>query len=263
MLAAWNYEPGIFILYPAIIVLIAGAAEFGNWIGRRSRRAQPHTESGDIGTLTGAALGLLALLLAFSFSIAVSRYDARRNMVLEEANAIGSAGNFALMLPEALHTPILGQLRDYAAVRLDLGATSDPAKMEQDIARSLALQAQLWREAVAAGAAEPQSLNAYRFANVINEINNIHESRLTSLRAHVPAAVTLMLLGVAMVAMGFTGYNSGVAGARRRLPDLIMSVSVAVLIMLVLDLDEPRWGLIHVSVQPLLDAAAGMPVATP
>jgi hypothetical protein len=112
----------------------------------------------DIGTLTGAALGLLALLLAFSFSLALSRYDARRTLVLEEANAIGSTANFALMLPEPARKPILKMLRDYTEVRIGLGVPYDPAKLQRDIALSLQLQAALWQQAVAVSAAAPQSL---------------------------------------------------------------------------------------------------------
>ena len=107
-------------------------------------------------------------------------------MVLEEANAIGSTGNFALMLPESAQAPILGLLREYTAVRISLG------------------------------------------------------------------------IAVAMVAMGFTGYNAGVTGSQRRVSTLIMSLMVAVLIMLVVDLDRPGRGLIQVPVQPLLDAAQGL-----
>jgi len=95
----------------------------------------------DIGTLTGAALGLLALLLAFSFSLALSRYDARRTLVLEEANAIGSTANFALMLPEPARKPIHKMLRAYTEVRIGLGVPYDPAKLQRDIALSLQLQA--------------------------------------------------------------------------------------------------------------------------
>jgi hypothetical protein len=91
------YQLDLTILYPLVIIMLAAAAELGHQIGWRSRRKE--SEHADLGTLTGAALGLLALLLAFSFSIALSRYDVRRNMVLEEANAIGSTANFALMLP--------------------------------------------------------------------------------------------------------------------------------------------------------------------
>ena len=253
----WLYGLDLAFLYPMTGILIAGAAELGNWIGLRFRRAD--AEGSDIGTLTGAALGLLALLLAFSFSIALSRFDVRRDMVLQEANAIGSTANFALMLPQPAQEPILSLLREYAAVRVALGASYDPTKLERDVAHSTDLQSRLWQQAVAVTAAAPQSLPAYRFVASLNEMNNIHESRLTALRYHVPVTVMFLLIGVAMVAMGFAGYNAGVTGARRRLPNLIMAVTIAVLIMMVVDLDRPSCGLILVPVQALLDAEQGIP----
>ena len=155
-------------LYPAIIVVVAGSAALGHWIGMRS--SSVHAESADLGTVTGAALGLLALLLAFSFSIALSRFDVRRDMVLEEANAIGSTANFALMLPQPAQGSILGLLRDYTSVRIGLGVPYDPAKMDRDVARSLDLQGRLWQQAVAVTDAAPQSLPAYRFVGSLNEM---------------------------------------------------------------------------------------------
>jgi hypothetical protein len=250
------YGLSLLVLFAAAIILIAGAGQFGNWIGLRSHRAG--TVETDAGTLAAAALGLLALLIAFSFSIALSRYDARRDMVLEEANAIGSTANFALMLPHQAQRPILSLLRDYAAVRVGLGVPYDPRKMEKDIARSLTLQARLWQQTVAVTAAAPQSLPSYRFVASLNEMNNIHERRLTALRNHIPVAVVLMLIGTAMVAMGFMGYHAGVTGAFRLLGSLLMSCTIAALIMLIVDLDRPYRGLIQVSVQPLVDAAHGI-----
>jgi hypothetical protein len=251
------YELDMVVLYPIIIILIAGAAELGNWIGRRYRTAT--NEDGDVGTLAGASLGLLALLIAFSFSMAESRYDLRRTMVLEEANAIGSTGNFALMLPEPARGPILSLLRDYTQVRINLGRPFDPTKLDQDIARSLALQNQLWQQAVAVTASNPQSLPAYRFVGSLNEMNNIHERRVMSLRNHIPVPVLFMLVGAAMVAMGFTGYNAGLTGARRGPTTLIMSITVALLILLVMDLDRPYRGLIQVPIQALADAGSSLP----
>ena len=125
------YEADLLILYSATIVLIVGSAEFGAWIGRRRRRGA--TAPIDISTLTGAALGLLALLLAFSFSLARSRYDTRRSLILEEANAIGSTANFALMLPQPAQASILGLLRDFAAIRTGLGIPFDPEKFERTL----------------------------------------------------------------------------------------------------------------------------------
>jgi hypothetical protein len=250
------YDSDFGVLYPMTIILIAGAAEVGAWLGRRSRGTTD--EIPETGTLTGAALGLLALLLAFSFSLALSRYEARRNWVLEEANAIGSTANFALMLPESAQKPILDLLRAYTAVRVGLGVPYNPTKLERDVARSLELQNQLWQQAMAVTAAAPQSLPVYRFVASLNEMNNIHERRLTALRYHIPGAVMFLLIAVAMVATGFTGYHDGARGSRGRVATLLMSLTIAMVIMLVIDLDRPARGLIQVPVEPLIDAQQGI-----
>jgi hypothetical protein len=252
----WFYKLDISLIYAVTIVLIAGAAEFGTWTGLR--RYEARGNNSDINTLASSALGLLALLIAFSFSMALSRYETRRDLVLKEANAIGSTANFALMLPPSEQGAILNMLREYATVRMALSGPHDSSSMKRDVARSLDLQARLWRQATAAAAAEPQSLPVYSFVSSLNEMNNVHESRLTALRNQVPVVVVLMLVGSAMVAMGFTGYNAGVSGARRHIADLIMSVMIATLIVLVMDLDRPYRGLIRVSEQALVDVAKSL-----
>ena len=209
--------------------------------------------------MAGAALGLLALLLAFSFSLAQSRYDVRRTMVLDEANAISTTANFALMLPEPAQKQILELLRDYTAVRIGLGIPYDPAKLERDVSRSLDLQGRLWQQAVAVTAMAPQSLPAYRFVASLNEMNNMHERRLTALRYHIPDEVPFVLIVVAVVAMGFTGYHAGISEVRRHVATLIMSFMVAMVIVVVVDLDQPAHGFVRVPVQPLIDAAQGIP----
>jgi hypothetical protein len=249
------YEVDLSILYPATIILIVGTAEFGALIGRRFPGVT--VAEGYISTLTSAALGLLALLLAFSFSLALTRYDARRTMVLEEANAIGSTANFALMLPEPAQRPILILLRDYTSARIDLSVTSEPLAFQQGIARSLDLQTKLWQQAVAVTVASPQSLPAHRFVASLNEMNNIHERRLVALRSHVPGEVMFMLIGVAVVAMGITGFYGGIAGGWRAATG-IMSVMLSVVLVIVVDLDRPTSGLIKVPFQPLVDAAQGI-----
>jgi hypothetical protein len=253
----WLYGLDLAVLCPLTILLIAGSAEIGNWFGLRAHRA--NTDNTDVGTLAAASLGLLALLIAFSFSMAESRFDARRNLVLEEANAIDSTANFTLMLPAQAQQPILRLLRDYAAARIALVVSADPAQTQRNIARSLDLQQRLWQQAIAVVAANPPMATINRFVASLNEMNSIHESRMTALRAHVPSEVTVMLIGAAMVALGFAGYNTGLAGARRRVPLFVMSATVALLIMLIVDLDRPYEGLIRVPVQALIDAAQGIP----
>lgn len=253
----WIYDLDFTVLYPLVVALSVGAASLGAWYGIRSHRRGARQE--DLGMLAGAALGLLALLLAFSFSLAVERFDSRRTMVLEEANAIGSAANFALMLPETARQGVLDLLRDYAALRIGLGRPFDPGKLREDVARSVDLQSRLWNIAVTVTAAAPQSLPVYRFVGSLNEMNNVHESRLTVIRYRIPGEVMMMLLGVAMVAMALTGYHSGARGARRPVATLLMATTVGVVMTLVADLDRPARGFIQVPVQPLIDAASALP----
>jgi hypothetical protein len=256
-MADWIYDLDFSILYPLVVAMSVGSAGIGAWLGNRSQRRGAKQE--DHGMLAGSTLGLLALLLAFSFSLALSRFDTRRSMVLEEANAIGSAANFALMLPESTRQPILDLLHEYTAVRIGLGRPFDPAKLEHDVARSVDLQARLWQFGVTLTAASPQSLPIYRFVGSLNEVNNIHESRLSAIRFRIPAVVLLLLLGVAMVAMALTGYHSGVLGAQWPMATILMAVTVAIVMTLVLDLDRPARGFIQVPVQPLVDAASALP----
>jgi len=257
MISEWFYGFDMPVLCLITIILVEGAAELGNRIGLRQRAADDRNV--DVSTLAGASLGLLALLIAFSFSTAETRYELRRGMVLEEANAIGSTANFALMLPQPARESILTLLRDYTSVRIGLGVPYDPIKMEKDVARSLDLQARLWQQAVVVTASDPQSLPAYRFVASLNEMNNIHARRLTALRNHVPASVMFILIGTAIVAMGLAGYNMGVAGSKRHIINFIVSLTIVLVIMLVVDLDRPYRGLILVPADALVDAAAGIP----
>lgn len=255
-MADWIYDLDFSILYPVVVALSVGAAGLGTWLGHRSQRLGAKQE--DLGMLAGSTLGLLALLLAFSFSLGFSRFDARRSMVLEEANAIGSVANFALMLPEPPRQAILDLLRDYTEVRIGLGRPFDLAKLDHDVARAVDLQARLWQFAVTLTDASPQSLPVYRFVGSLNEMNNIHESRVSALRFRIPGEVMVLLLGVAMIAMALTGYHSGVRGSRRPIATMLMAMTVGVVMTLVTDLDRPARGFIEVPVQPLVDVARGM-----
>jgi len=111
------YDTSLVVLYPVTVGVILAMAGIGVVLGNFARSRMQATE---LGTFTGAALGLLALLLGFSFSLALSRYDSRRGWVLEETNAISSTANSALMLPSPAQRPILNLLHEYAVIRRDL-----------------------------------------------------------------------------------------------------------------------------------------------
>jgi hypothetical protein len=172
---------------------------------------------------------------------------------VEEANAIGSTAHFALMLPAQAEGPILSLLRNYVAVRISLGVPYDSAKLQRDVAKSRDLLAQLWQRAIAVS--EPQSLPANRFINSLDEMTKIQEKRLNAYLYHIPNTFVLMLLAVAITAIGFTGYHTGLTDTRPRLGILLMAVMVAVIIVGLIDLDQPARGLVQVPVQALVDVA--------
>ncbi|HYM17418.1 MAG TPA: hypothetical protein VEU06_02540 [Micropepsaceae bacterium] len=242
------------ILYPLVVILFIGSAELGVRLGLRLRGNANRPEH--MGTLSVSALGLLALLLAFSLSHALSRYETRRELIVEEANAIGATAHLAAMLPEEAQEPILSTLREYAAVRTSLGFPFDPMKLERDGSRSVDLLTTLWREAAAV--AQPQSLNAHRFINALEDMTKVQERRLAAHRYHVPDAAYLMLVGMAIVALGFTGYQAGLTGTRLRGANVLMSVMVAIVTVLVVDLDQPARGFIQLPTQPLAEVAKGI-----
>ena len=246
-------------IYAIMVVLFLAAAELGAWLGRRLRARGD--EDKDASTLATAAMGLLALLIAFTYSIALERYDLRRQVVLEDANAIGSAANFALVLPADQRAPMLDMLRQYTRVRIALGAPFDPRKFEHDVAMTTELQGKMWQLAMKAAAAAPQSLPVYEFTSNLNEVNNVGEKRLTALRNHTPTVVIFALVATALIAIGFTGYASGLGGSRRRVGMILLSLLLAVLILLTIDLDRPNRGTIEVSTKALSDALAAIPAS--
>ena len=240
-----------------LVILFFASATLGSWLGRRIN--ERGGDDKDATTLATASMGLLALLIAFTYSIALARYDLRRQSVLGEANAIGSAANFALMLPPAQRAPTLNLLRRYTQVRIALGAPFNPDQFGRDVTTTGDLQIEMWKQAVAASAAAPQSLPVYQFVSNLNEVNNAGERRLTALRNHTPTVVVSALVATALLAIGFTAYASGLAGSKRRIGMLLLSLLLAVLILLTIDLDRPDRGTIQVSTKALSDALASIP----
>ncbi len=252
------YDLPLTAVLPGIVLALAGAMVLGNVIGRRGPRGA--ASSLDT-TLAGAGLGLLALMLGFTFSMALSRYEARRTAVLEEADAIGTAWLRAGLLPAPQGAQSRKLLEEYARLRLALHSPRVAAEGESaaDIARSVALQDQLWALAEGAARADPSGTGVRLYIPALNDMIDDHERRLSTLRTHVPDAVMWLLIGVTGAVLGYTGYIEGREGSRLGLANLAMAVMVACVIVLIMDLDRPERGLVQVSSQPLLDLVQGLP----
>lgn len=243
---------GIFV---GSFLALLMASEAGRFCGA-ARRAK----GGDsVATLEGAVLGLLALMISFTFAMALSRFDARRDAVLNEANAIGTTALRARLLPTPHSTDSLNLLREYTQMRLDI-TQAIPTVQERAafLERSISIQEALWQQAKAVAAKDNAMVPAGIFIQTLNEMIDSHEKRLTALRNRVPTSVLLTLYSIAVVAVGFSGYASGLDAHRSRPPIYLMCLLVAGVILLIQDLDRPSTGFVKVSQQPMIDTASGL-----
>jgi hypothetical protein len=239
----------IFLITSAIIM---AAAEMGRRLGVRVGAG-----SGDnVSTLEGAILGLLALMIGFTFAMALARFDGRREAVLNEANAIGTTALRARLLPAPYNTEALKIIRDYVQIRLDMTRHSpSPAQIDAATDRSNALQEQLWQQAKTLAAKDNAMVPTGLYIQALNDMIDNQEKRLTQSRNRVPGIVLLALYAVATVASAFTGYTSGIEARRTRLPIYVTGMLISAVILLILDLDRPSTGFIKVSQQPIIDTA--------
>jgi len=243
---------GVFIVILLIVLL---SVEFGYRLGKYRRSHHEMEKEAPLGTMVGATLGLLAFILAFTFGLAASRFDNRRQLLLDEANAIGTTYLRAGMLPER-GQQVRDLLRDYVAARLE---AVQPGKLAQEIRRSEDIQQKVWTEAETVGNHNPNSIIVGLFVQSLNQMIDLHAARMQAgLRSRIPSAIWLGLFAVAALSLAAMGYHAGLSGTRRSLATLAVAVAFAVVIELIADLDRPQEGILKISQQALLDVQRSM-----
>ena len=255
MIDLYDY-PLLPIFFVGLVIILA-ASEIGRWLGVRARNRGEGDD--DISTLESAVLGLLALMIGFTFAMSLARFDTRRDAVLNEANAIGTTALRARLLPAPHNTDALKILKEYVLVRLDIAQrASSPEELNAAVARSNALQEALWQLAKTVAAKDPAVVPSGLFIQTLNEMIDDQGKRLAALRSKVPNIVLIALYGAAAVAGAFAGYASGLRSRSSRIPVYVTILLVSAVILLIQDLDRPRAGFITVSQQPMIDAAASI-----
>jgi hypothetical protein len=248
-----------FLLLGIAIALLALALEAGFQLGQRNRAHRDEHFPAHIRALQTALLGLLALLLGFTFSMSISRFDARKDLVLEEANAIGTAYLRAKFLPDRSSGDVAALFRDYVAARIDFHAASnDPAGLAAATAKAAAIEARLWAYSVDLAQQQPGNLPVGLFIQALNNVIDVNEKRQVALENHVPEAVILLLFIVSAFSIGFIGFSQGLTGRRRAYSTMTFAVLIALVLTVILDIDRPKRGLVQVSQASLLRLQAGM-----
>jgi hypothetical protein len=239
------------ILFFATIVGVFVAIEVGLRVGRWSRERKKHEADSPIGTLVGAMLGLLAFILAFTFGMAGSNYDARRMAVLKESNAIGTAYLRADFIPEPERTEIRDLLREYVGVRLE---GTQLGEIEVAVARSEKILDALWARVSTLADKNAGTVLTGLFVQALNEVIDIHSERLMlGMHKRIPGIIWLTLYFVIFFSMLAVGYQSGIGGTRSVLGEIMLVLTFSAIIFLIADLDNPGKGLIQTSQQTMIE----------
>ena len=246
----------LWVIFLGSLTILIGIFEVGRYFGARvvTRRVDDAAA-----TLEGAALGLLALMIGFTFAMARSRFDARRDAVLTEANAIGTTALRARLLPEAESTESLKILAEYTKIRLDIIHLDEPsaiAMLRSTIHQSNQLQERLWQLTKVLASSDSRMVAVGLFIQALNDMIDSQAKRLAAIRNQMPGVVLLGLYGVAIMSIGLTGYGRGVRSRRLRAPIYTVILTVVSVLVLIQDLDRTGSGFIRVSQQPMIDTAA-------
>jgi len=247
----------ISLWWIALLALLAltAAREIGYLLRKRREKSRPGAEiESDDGFSMTSVMGLLALLIGFTFSLSLQRHEARRELVMSEANALGTAWLRMQLLDDSERVKLGKLFRQYVDVRVRWGTATSADDEARAYRESEHLQQQLWEETLAV--AKPLGANtlAPLLLNSTNEYLDVSEQRFALREAHLPPQILRFLAIYALISAGMIGFHKG----RHRFVTTVLFVLLTLAGTLILDLDRPRSGSILVSQQSMLDLQANM-----
>jgi hypothetical protein len=242
----------------AAMGLIAGvvaAHEIGFWLGSLTRSADEPFDR-QVGLVRTSTAALVAFLIGFAFSGAASRFINRQDIIVQEANALGTAYLRADTIVEPQRGELKTALKEYTADRVTLLSREGRDQIEPLLAKVNGLHERMWTSAINA-----TRDNAPLMAVVlppINEVIDLHSTHLAMARRHLPIPIMMVLLGTAAIGVGMIGFGNGRVGRRFSLLDAVYGAVLAAALWMTIDLDYPGIGIIRVSNLPIAEALAAM-----
>lgn len=254
-----DYLP-VWVLFILTITVVMAAVEIGYRLGGsvRKKKVEPEKES-SVSTISGIILGLQAFMLAFTFGIVSERYDAKKALVREEANAIRTAFKRSDFLPEPNQATTKRLLEEYVDKRIAARRTQNIEAVRASLWEYMQIQRQLWEIAVANGKLDLNSDIGALYVESLNEIENLHASRITiGLNVRIPTGIWIVLLSLLILGMVGVGYHTAIAESRRSRVTPVLALSFSLVIALIAALDHPGDNFVPVSQQPLVDLQSEM-----
>lgn len=253
-LLGWLLAAGVFA---GMLVLL----EVGRRVGLRRAARDPDAPRVEVGAMDGAVFALLGLLIAFTFSSAASRYDTRRQLAVEEANAIGTAYLRLDVLPSDAQPALREQFRQYVDARI-AAYRSYPnfSAVNVEMARAVRLQGEIWAQAVAATRIEGSQTDRRLVLPAINAMIDITTTRTVAARTHAPSIVFAMLIVLMLTSALLAGHRMAEGKRRSWLHVVGFALTMAFALYVIVDLEFPRVGFIRLDAydQLLIDVRASM-----
>ena len=240
----------MWLLYPLTVLAMLLTMEVGYRLTRARQRKSTDKTDASVGAMSGASLALLAFLLAFVVSMGSGIATERRHLVVAEANAIGTAYLRAGYLDEPYKTEARDLLREYTDLRL---AALDPAQVAMVITRSEEIHNELWASAEMIAVESPLDTISEYISSVLDVIDRHAERVAVSVDLRIPPTVLLGVYLVALFTMFLVGVQTGYGEKRNYLALVVLVLILAVVFLLIVDLDRAQDGLLRESQLPLYD----------
>ena len=228
----------------------------GHRLGKHFYLQSEHKTATFTSSVVAASLGLLAFMLAFTFGLATARFDMRKQILLDEVNAIGTTYLRANLLDAPASIEIKKLLLEYVDLRADLLSKkkyqNSPKNIQDFIASSLSIQKKLWSSASAVSKQDRQSIMTGLFIMSLNELIDLHTNRVVvALQYHIPGPIWGALYLISILSFGLVGYEIGASGRGGIYVSIILAITFSTVIYLIADLDRPMQGNINVNQEPM------------
>lgn len=242
------FELNSILITTILFVAILGANEIGKKIGERNGSKVDSDAKSQTTAIQGGILGLLALILGFTFSMAIQRFDNRAAAESAEANAIGTAILRSNLLANPYDKEAENLIKLYIQNRLkinktDLTQTEIRKKYQKETGE---LQKKIWSLGIEAAKKDPNPVTSGLFITSVNDMIDAQGKRNDQLTRQVPPAIFYLLFVIFIATGGLTGYASGLGKKTSRAPAIVLSLLICLMVFIIIDLDRPRRGMIQV-----------------
>jgi hypothetical protein len=244
-----------FLIAVGLIAGVSAAHELGFWLGSHTRSTDEPLDR-QVALVRTSTAALVAFLIGFAFSGAASRFIDRLDIIVKEANALGTAYLRADVIAEPQRSELKAAVKEYTADRVQLLSGKPRDEIEPLLAKVDGLHERMWQSAIK-GTQENAPLMQVVLPP-INDVIDLHTTHLAMARRHLPLPIMAVLLGASAISVGLVGFGNGRLGRRFTRLDAVYGVVLSVALWMTIDLDYPGIGIIRVVNRPVVDTLAAM-----